>query len=72
MYADTGFCCLEAAFAFRASLHPGGEAALLRHGHEMAVWAGSYLSRVWGTSVMDASEDGDMTPWMTNIELPFG
>ena len=56
----SGFCSLSSAFKFRASLHPGGEAALIRHGHDMALWAGEYLSTLWGTSVMQPPE---MTAW---------
>jgi hypothetical protein len=61
----TQFCSSGAGLDFRASL--GSEDEVLAYGHDLAVWAGEHLTKVWGTEVM---QDKQMTGWMTNVRLP--
>ena len=46
----TSFLCLESALAFRARI--GGEEAIRTYIHNLAWWAGSHLSALWGTTTI--------------------
>lgn len=56
------------ALEFRESL--GGEEAIMKHTHEMAVKGGALVAELLGTSVMENPE-GTLTASMVNVELPL-
>lgn len=60
----TGFCSITAALDFRRMV---GEDRLVQYVHNLAVQAGHYLAKTWGTEVL--AEDSMVGP-MTNVRLP--
>jgi hercynylcysteine S-oxide lyase len=61
----TGLCAIPTAFEFRSFL--GGDQTISSYCHELALTAGSELSRAWNTSLLVGA---DLTGFMVNIILP--
>ncbi|CDH50589.1 aminotransferase family protein [Lichtheimia corymbifera JMRC:FSU:9682] len=68
IFDHSSFICIHAALEFRESL--GGEEAIMKHTHEMAVKGGALVAELLGTSVMENPE-GTLTASMVNVELPL-
>ncbi|ORX62247.1 PLP-dependent transferase [Hesseltinella vesiculosa] len=64
----SNYFCVEAALAYRESL--GGEEAIMKHNHDLAVQGGALMAKILGTQVME-NEQGTLTASMVNVELPI-
>ena len=63
----SSFCAVKDAMAFRNDVL-GGEDSIMRYNHELAAWAGEYLTDLWNTTTL-TSEPAMMNS-MVNVKGP--
>jgi len=61
----TGFCSIGAGMDFREKW---GDQDISKYNHDLAFWAGGFLSKYWNTSVLVTDES--MVGSLVNVELP--
>jgi isopenicillin-N epimerase len=61
----TAFCSIGAAMDFRNKF---GDQDITKYNHDLAIWAGEYLSKNWNTSVLVTNET--MVGCIFNVRLP--
>lgn len=61
----TAFCAILAALDYRQSL--GGEQRIMNYNHELAMFAGQFLSNLWKTQILSPTS---MQSSMTNVQVP--
>jgi len=61
----TGFCSISACLDFRERF---GDLEIMKYNHDLAYWAGDYLSKHWKTGMLVTNET--MIGAMVNIYLP--
>ncbi|CEP10938.1 hypothetical protein [Parasitella parasitica] len=64
----SNFMCIEAAVDFRQSL--GGEDAIMKYCHDLAVKGGASAANILSTKVME-NTDRSLTVAMVNVEIPL-
>ncbi|KAI7869291.1 pyridoxal phosphate-dependent transferase [Spinellus fusiger] len=64
----SNFLCIEDAYEYRKTL--GGEEAIIKYCHDLAVCGGDLVAKIFGTSVMEVPEK-NLTACMVNVRLPL-
>lgn len=64
----SSYLCVGAVIDYRKSL--GGEDAIMKYCHDLALQGGELVARILGTRVLE-NDDKTLTACMVNIELPL-